>query len=646
MRSLRMAILAAGAVLPALLAQSAKVPAGDWPMYNRDLAGTRYSPLAQINTANVATLTQVWSYRLPAEGAALAAPSPSEVFQEVTPIVVNGVMYLPAGNRIVALDPETGREIWRYELKAGQASFRGVAYWPGDRNNPPRILFTSLKKMMALNAATGKPDPGFGREGEVDMTVAFAGVPTVYKNIIFVGANAFGPGERHIDPQSEVPEWPDKTPGDSRAYDARTGKKLWDFHTIPKPGEAGHETWEGDSWKNRGGNNMWSVAMTVDEERGIVFMPIGGPAANYWGGDRKGNNLFANSVVAVDANSGKLKWYFQTVHHELWDYDLPPEPLLVEIVKDGKRIPAVAQTGKAGYMFILDRVTGKPVFGVEERPVPQGSVPGEWYSPTQPFPVKPPPLARVSIKAEDLVTAADTTSEHAQACRDLWEKNQFYNAGPYTPWPFKADSVPPAIAFPGFTGGINWGGTALDPKSGYIFLHTKDSAATGWVRQNPKYNGATADTELPYDRAGGPPFSVAIKDESGRTIGNWPCQKPPWSSLVAVNANTGEIAWQSPLGLNESLPEGKRNAGAPGSGGPMVTAGGLVFIGATTDRRFRAFESKTGKELWATKLDYNVTAVPVTYQGRNGKQYVAVVAASGGDRGSNNQSLVVFALPR
>jgi quinoprotein glucose dehydrogenase len=273
-------------------------------------------------------------------------------------------------------------------------------------------------------------------------------------------------------------------------------------------------------------------------------------------------------------------------------------------------------------------------------------VPGEWYSPTQPFPVKPPPLARVSIKAEDLVTADDTTSEHAQACRDLWEKNQFYNAGPYTPWPFKADGVAPAIAFPGFTGGINWGGTALDPKSGYVFLHTKDSAATGWVRQNPKYSPATAETELPYDRAAGPPFSVAMKDESGRTIGNWPCQKPPWSSLVAVNANTGEIAWQSPLGLNESLPEGKRNAGAAGSGGPMATAGGVVFIGATTDLRFRAFDSKTGKELWAAKLDYNVTAVPVTYQGKNGRQYVAVVAAGGGARGSNNQSLVVFALPR
>ncbi len=636
--------------LPVLMAQSAKLNPADWPMYNRDLAGTRYSPLAQINTANVAKLAVAWSYRLRPEGVTLNAPSAFEIFQEVTPIVVNGVMYLPAGNRIVALDPESGKEIWRYELTAGLASFRGVAWWPGDRNNPPRIIFTTLKKMMALNANTGKPDPGFGREGEVDLTVAFAGVPTIYRNVIVLGAHAFGPGERHISPQDELPEWPNLTQGDSRGYDARTGKKLWDFHTIPRPGETGNETWEGESWKDRSGTNVWSIGMTVDEERGIVYMPVGGPAANYWGGDRKGNNLFSNSLVAVDANTGKLKWFFQTIHHELWDYDLPPEPLLLDIVKDGRKIPYVAQTGKAGYMFILDRVTGKPVFGIEERPVPQGSVPGEWYAPTQPFPMKPPPLARVSMKAEDLVTAADITAEHAQACRDLWEKNRFYNAGPYTPWPFKADGVAPMIMFPGFTGGVNWGGTAADPKTGYIYVPTKDAGATGWVQQNPKYGKPDAMGELPYNRAGGPPFSVAIKDESGKTIGNWPCQKTPWSRLVAVNANTGDIAWQVPLGTVESLPEGKRNVGALNAGGPIVTAGGLVFIGATTDHRFRAFSARNGDELWSTRMDYNITAVPVTYQGKKGKQYVAVVAASGAGPGSGNdpkgtESLVAFALP-
>lgn len=635
---------------PLLVAQTAKINPGDWPMYNRDLAGTRYSPLAQINAGNVAKLAPAWSYRLRPEGVTLNAPSAFEIFQEVTPIVVNGVMYLPAGNRVVALDPESGNEIWRYELTAGLASFRGVAWWPGDRNNPPRIIFTTLKKMMALNANTGKPDPGFGREGEVDLTVAFAGVPTIYRNVIVLGAHAFGPGERHISPQDELPEWPNHTQGDSRGYDARTGKKLWDFHTIPRPGETGNETWEGESWKDRGGTNVWSIGMTVDEERGIVYMPVGGPAANYWGGDRKGNNLFSNSLVAVDANTGKLKWYFQTIHHELWDYDLPPEPLLLDIVKDGKKIPAVAQTGKAGYMFILDRVTAKPVFGVEERPVPQGSVPGEWYAPTQPYPLKPPPLARVSMKAEDLVTAADTTAEHAQACRDLWEKNRFYNSGPYTPWPFKAEGVAPMIMFPGFTGGVNWGGTAADPKTGYIYVPTKDAGATGWVQQNPKYGKQDPTAELPYNRAGGPPFSVAIKDKAGKTVGNWPCQKPPWSQLVAVNANTGDIAWQVPLGMVESLPEGKQNAGSLNAGGPIVTAGGLVFIGATTDHRFRAFDSKTGVEVWSARLEYNITAVPMTYQSKNGKQYVAVVAASGAGPGAGNdpkgtESLVAFALP-
>ena len=619
-------------------------------MYNRDLSGTRYSPLAQINTVNVAKLAAAWSYRLRPEGVTLNAPSAFEIFQEVTPIVVNGVMYLPAGNRILALEPETGQEIWRYELPTGLASFRGVSWWPGDRDNPPRIIFTTLKKMVALNANTGKPDPSFGREGEVDLTVAFAGVPTIYRNVILLGAHAFGPGERHISPQDELPEWPNHTQGDSRGYDARTGKKLWDFHTVPRPGETGNDTWEGDSWKDRGGTNVWSIGMTVDEERGLVYMPVGGPAANYWGGDRKGNNLFSNSLVAVDANTGKLRWYFQTIHHELWDYDLPPEPLLLDIVKGGKKIPAVAQAGKAGYMFILDRVTGKPVFGVEERPVPQGSVPGEWYSPTQPFPVKPPPLARDRIRVEDLVTAADTTPEHAQACRDLWEKNKFYNAGPYTPWPLKGEGVAPMIMFPGFTGGVNWGGTAADPKSGYIFVPIKDAGATGWVQQNPKYGQPGASAELPYNRAGGPPFSLAIKDASGKTIANWPCQKPPWSRLVAVNANTGDIAWEAPLGVVESLPEGKRNAGALNAGGPIVTAGGLIFIGATTDHRFRAFDAKTGDELWSTRLDYNITAVPATYQGKNGKQYVAVVAASGAGPGAGsdskgNESLVAFALP-
>lgn len=646
-------VLLAGVATIRLLSAQSDQKAADWPTYNRDLAGSRFSPLTQINTGNVHNLVEAWSYKLMPPGGIPNAASPSEIFQEVTPIVVDGVMYLPAGNRIVALDPENGKELWRYELKKGTASQRGVAYWPGDRNNPPRILFTTATLLVALNAKTGKLDPGFGNEGQIDMGTAFEGVPAIYKDVILVGANAMGPGERHIDPQGEVPAWPDHKTGDSRAFDARTGKKLWQFHTVPQPGETGHDTWQGDSWKNRGGNNMWGVTMTVDERRDLVYMPIGGPAANYYGGDRKGDNLFANAVVAVDAATGKIKWYFQTVHHELWDYDLPPGPTLIDIVQDGKRIPALAQTGKSGYMFILNRVTGKPVFGVEERPVPKGDVPGEWYSPTQPFPLKPPPLARVEFKPEDLVTAEDTTPEHAKACRDLVEKYGIFNNGPFTPWPFHADGAPPKVlvAFPGFTGGINWGGTASDPRSGYIFLNSKDSAGVGWIQKNPKFG---EPGQLPYDRgtpSGLRGFNAIVKDANGRTIGNWPCQKPPWARLIAVNANTGEIAWQVPLGVDLSLPKGKQNVGAAGSAGPMATAGGLVFIGATNDNRFRAFDSKTGKELWSAQLNYTATAVPMTYEGKNGKQYVAIVAASRGfgrdsAKGADNaQSLVVFALP-
>ncbi len=609
-------------------------------MYNRDLAGTRYSPLTQINAANVSKLTQAWSYRLQPEGKSLIGPSPSEIFQEVTPIVVNGVMYLPAGDRVVALDPQTGKEIWRHQLETGSASFRGVAYWPGDRNNPPRILFTTLKQLVALNANTGRIDPGFGREGEVDLNLPFAGVPTIFKNVILMGTNFYGPGMRHIAPQL------DQAGGqiaDSRAYDARTGKQLWEFHTIPRPGEPGNDTWGNESWKNRTGNNVWAFAMTVDEQRGILYMPVSGPGANFYGGDRPGINLYGNSTVAVDAETGKLKWYFQTIHHELWDYNLPPAPGLIDIVKDGKRIPALAQVGKSGYMFILDRVTGKPVFGVEERPVAQGDVPGEWYSPTQPFPLKPPPISRVSFKKEDIVTADDTTPEHAKACQDLWDKfGGLSNGGPYTPFPYHAEGAPPkpAIIFPGFTGGANWGGTAVDPKLGYVFVNTRDSPAIGWMQKNAKYTPGNTEGLVAYERAGAPGllgFTASVGNA------NLPCYKPPWGRLIAVNANTGDFAWQVPLGITESLPEGKQNTGATNTAGAIATAGGLVFIGATADNRFRAFDSKTGAELWVTKLDYTATAMPMTYQAKNGKQYVAIVAASGA-RG-NNQSLVVFALP-
>jgi glucose dehydrogenase len=624
------------------LPAAAQVAPADWPTYTRDLAGTKYSPLSEIGTDNVAKLVPAWSFSLKAE--AVRADNAADPFalpgstvgttSAATPIVVHGVMYLPAGRRVVALDASNGSEIWSYTLPSGVASQRGVAYWPGDRQNPPRILFTSGAKLIALNANTGKLDPGFGNEGSVDMLVPYSGVPTIYKNVAVIGATV-----------GEVPVGPT---GDSRAYDARTGAKLWEFHSVPRPGELGHETWLDDGWKGRSGVNVWGWYMTVDEPRGIVYMTFGSAAANYYGGDRPGANLFANSVVAVDAVTGKYKWHFQTIHHDLWDSDLPPAPSLIDIVKDGKKIPALAQIGKAGWMFILDRTNGKPVFGVEERPVPKGDVPGEWYSPTQPFPLKPPPLARVSFKPEDMVTADDTTPEHAQACRELWDKSGgFYNAGPFTPWGLHQEGAPPKsyIQFPGGGGGVNWGGTAADPKTGYVFVNSHDGALTGWLEKKKvggNYGRGTEGSTQYYDRGGvdGPGpyhgFSAAAKDASGKVVGNWPCQKPPWARLIAVNANTGDIAWQTPLGLVEGMPEGKQNAGSSGSAGPLATGGGLVFIGATNDHRFRAFDSKTGQELWAAKLAKTANANPMTYQGKNGKQYVAIMATD---------TLVVFALP-
>jgi quinoprotein glucose dehydrogenase len=438
-------------------------------------------------------------------------------------------------------------------------------------------------------------------------------------------------------------------PGDTRAFDVRTGARVWDFHTVPLPGERGHETWLDNGWRGRSGVNVWAWYMTLDDERGVLYMPVAGPAANYWGGDRPGDNLFGNSIVAVDALTGKYRWHFQTVHHDLWDSDMPNPPVLVDIVQSGRRVPALASVGKTGWMFILNRETGKPVFGVEERPVPQGSVPGEWYAPTQPFPLKPPPLARVDFdKARDLVRPEDTSPQHAAACEALLEKSGgFYNAGPFTPFGFHAEGDAPksTIQFPGGTGGVNWGGAAADPSSGLVFVNTHDTSLVGWIelkKSGKNYGRGTQGATTPYDRASvdgaGPyfSFSAPLMDDAGKRVATLPCTRPPWSRLVAVNANTGDIAWQSTLGLTEALPLDKQLTGGSGSAGPSVTAGGLVFVGATNDRRLRAFDAKSGRELWAVKLAEQVNANPMTYRGADGKQYVAAVAGG---------TLVAFALP-
>jgi len=611
---------------------NSRMPAGDWRTINRDLAATRYSPLNQIDTHNVGRLERAWTYRLNGNSTAV-------------PIVIGGVMYVPSGDRVVALDGETGEERWVFVVPRpegqqrgpGGVSTRGVSYWEGDAEHAPRILFMAGTKLYALDAATGEPAAGFGDGGSVDVGVPYRGTPTIYRNIAVIGANV-----------NEVPQGP---PGNPRAFDVRTGKKLWEFQTVPQPGQPFNETW-GDGWKDRSGTNMWAFAAPVDAARGIVYLPIAGPAANYYGGDRPGINLFANSIVAVEAATGKYLWHFQTVHHDLWDSDMPSAGALLDVVVDGKRVPSLVHVGKTSYMFVLNRENGEPVIPVEERPVPKGDVPGEWYSPTQPFPVKPPPLSRVTVTKADIVTPEDTTPEHSAACHEFWERSGgFYNAGPFTPFMYHAKGTPPksTIQVPGGTGGVNWGGVAADPTTGIVYVNAQNTSLVGWVEDkdpNVTYSFEAVGSKQPYDRASilgiGPFFSFSAPidgkwDENGRPAGpTLPCYRPPWANLIAVDTNTGEILWKSVLGINELLPEGKQLVGNAGSAGPTVTAGGLVFVGATNDRRFRAFDARTGEELWSAVLEANGNANPMSYESASGKQHVAIV---GGD------TLHVFALP-
>ncbi|MGE5722566.1 MAG: PQQ-binding-like beta-propeller repeat protein, partial [Sphingomonadales bacterium] len=514
-------------------------------------------------------------------------------------------------------------------------------------------FFSNGDSIIGLDAKTGRLVPGFGKDGAVALDVPYNSPPTVFRNVLIVGANT-----------AEMQRGP---AGNTRAFDARTGAKLWEFHTVPQPGEVGHETWLDDGWKGRSGTNVWIWYMTVDEKTGTLYMPVGGPSANYYGGDRPGANLFGNSVVAVDAETGKLKWYFQTVHHDLWDSDLPAPPVLVDITVHGRKVPALAETGKTAFMYILDRDTGKPVFGVDERPVASADVPGEWYSPTQPIPAKPPRLVRTTWTKADIVTPEDTNAEHAAACRDLLQNygGDFFNAGAFTPFFLHEEGGPvkASLNMP-MNGGSNWGGSAADPRTGYVFVNTSEGASIGFIEKRKAgadYGRGTEGSTQLYDRGSlsGPgaysSFSASFKTADGRKV-TMPCIRPPWGRLIAVDANTGEIAWQTRLGVSDDLAEGRKDTGRFNTfGGPILTAGGLVFIGATDDHRFRAFDSRTGRELWSAKLDYNAQSVPVTYRGKDGRQYVAVVAAGWsdtaaarqpGEKPANNEALVAFALPK
>ena len=604
-----------GPAAPAAGDESGPVqPGGDWPLYRADPSGTGYSSLAQLGTDNVAGLTEAWTYSLRAEAEDESARGPRS---QVTPIVVAGVMYLSAADRVVALDPATGAEHWRHTPAEGAPSRRGVAWWPGGDGLPPRILFTTGQHLRAIDAGTGMPVAAFGSAGAVDLGVPYNSVPLVFGDVVVVGAN--------------TPPGTIGGIGNARAYDARSGAPRWEFSSVAQPGDIGHDTWAGDSWQDRLGANAWPFYFTADTARDLVYLPLASPIPGAYGGDREGANLYGNSVVAVDAHSGEYRWHFQTIRHDLWDADPPAPPALFDIEQGGRTIPALGVTTKSGYLYILDRETGEPVFGVEERPVPASDVPGEATYPTQPFPVKPPPMGRVSYEPADLVTADDTSAEHAAACAELVESlGEILSDGPFTPWAYRPEGAAPrtTLNFPGMVGGPNWGGVAYDPQAGYLLVVTQNVGALGWMVD------AAPDAPLPYERAAPRPggFDVALRDGGQRL----PCQKPPWGELIAVEAATGDIAWRVPLGSSDELPEGRRNTGRPARAAAITTAGGVAFVAATDDNRFRAFETATGRALWETRLTGHGNANPLTYLGADARQYVAIAATD---------TLVAYALP-
>jgi glucose dehydrogenase len=604
--------------LSAIVLLTIAVSGKDWPFRGGDPGERRFSPLTQITAANVATLTPAWSLDVGASNL------------QVTPLVVNGVMYLSGGAHVFALEPETGKTLWKFETPS-PVGRRGLAYWPGDGTAGPRILQGAGDRLLALDAKTGRLASEFGGfgwvelsqgiKGDTDGRIGMQSPPAVYKNIIITGGNN---GENS--PSLGLY-------GDIRGWDARTGKLLWTFHTVPRPGEPGHDTWEAGSWKDRSGTNMWSF-FTIDTERGIVYAPVGAPTSDYYGADRKGKNLYGNSVVALDAETGRLKWYQQLVHHDIWDFDIPAAPTLIDVRRNGRTVPAVAVLTKMSLLFIFDRVTGEPLFGMEERPVPQSDVPGEATWPTQPFPLKPEPLSRIDFDpAQDFYAL---TPEHAAFCKELWSSNGMYTKGPYTPPGLTGYMV----TFPSTLGGGNWNGLAYDPTLGLIVTNVMNLGQV--ARMVPGKGGPGGPAYVRSTPWGGPVGRFWNPENK------IPCSAPPFGELVAVDVHTGNIAWKVPIGVVEELKaRGFANTGTLNIGGPIMTASGLLFVGATIDGYFRAFESKTGRLLWETRLEASAHSIPMTFMGRDGRQYVAVAAGGGSFLGSApGTKVVAFALPK
>ena len=613
----------------------------EWPYVGGDQWNRRHTEADDLTPDNVDQLQIAWTWRPEEQIRTEFGTVPGNF--ATTPLMIDDVLYLSTNyNRVAALDAESGAVKWVFDPRAyeggmpalgGGFRHRGVTAWRDGEDL--RIFLPSRHLMYCLDAKTGALVPSFGDNGVIDLSQDLLwpidpshfevnAAPVIYKDLVIVGSSL---GDRLI--YRKMP------PGDVRAYDARTGKLVWTFHPIPQEGEFGTDTWENEAWRYTGATNVWG-GMTVDEERELVFLPVGNATNSYYGGSRLGDNLYAQTVVGLDANTGDREWYFQTVHHGVWDYDLPTQPILMPMTVEGRDIDGLVQLTKQGLTFVFDRVTGEPVWPIEEVPVPQSDIPGERSSPTQPIPTRPPPLTGVTgVSADDVF---DLTPElKARALEKLSE----FRSGPlYTP-----PSLEGTLTRPSPGGGVNWGGGAFDSETG--FLYAKVSNVVNVLKLEEFDPDTTVNPHADKDDPTYVGYDALLGVSSAFENGI-PLNKPPYAFLVAVDLSTGDIAWRVPFGHGSDtlrqhpalagveLPERLGTSGAPGG---IVTQGGLVFVGGGEDALY-AFDKHTGEELWFGELAQRSTATPMSYRSSGGRQFVVIATGSG-----TSQELVAFAIP-
>jgi quinoprotein glucose dehydrogenase len=627
-----------------VIAKSKTTIDGEWPAYGRDPGGSRYSPLDQINRSNVKALKVAWTYRTGAVD--VKGGSASKAAFEATPILVDGTLYLSTPfNRVIALDPVSGVERWAFDPKVdmtkgySEVTCRGVSSWADRRTGVRRIYVATIDaRLIALDAKTGVLCKDFGQGGEIDLTrdvrlvdrgdYQVTSPPAVIGDLIVVGSSMGD--NRGVELERGV----------VRAFDARTGTLRWSWDPIPASGtDPARKTWQGESATRTGAANAWSI-ISADPDRDLVFVPTGSPSPDFYGGERKGRNEYANSVVALRASTGKVVWHFQVVHHDLWDYDVASQPMLITVKRGGRDVPAVAIGTKMGHVFLLNRENGKPLFAVEERSVPSSDVPGEEASATQPFPKLPVALAPQKLTEADAwgITPADR-----EECRKLIKSAR--SAGLFTP-----PSIQGTIAFPGNVGGMNWSGMSYDARRGLLIANTNRIATLvrlipreDYAKQRITASGNRMKGEFGPQR--GTPYGMYREHLRGPS--GAPCNPPPWGALTAVDMASGSIRWEIPLGTIPQLGMVPKSTewGSINLGGSVVTAGGLVFIAAGMDTYLRGFDVETGKELWKAELPASAQAAPMTYQ-VNGKQYLVICAGGHGKLGTKmGDSVVAFSLP-